>query len=120
MYDRLPSSHQTLIDQGRIQQGMSKEAVFLAWGNPDIKSDGEEENVRFERWIYTRLTPIYTTGFSGIYGYGRRCSPYYYGYGSRGSYYGFNNQVVYATSKAATVEFKNDRVTRWQRGRLTP
>ena len=129
MYDQLPSSHQALVDQGRIKQGMSKEAVFLAWGNPEIKADGEENSIRFERWTYTRLSPIYTTGFSGHYGFDGYApygyapygyAPYGYGYGRcRGYGYGYHNQVVYAKSKAASVDFKNDRVTRWQRGRLT-
>lgn len=119
MYDLLPSSHQDLVDQGRIKQGMSKEAVFLAWGNPEIKSDGEEDDVRFERWIYTRLTPIYTNSFDGYYGYGGYY-PSYSGYGRRRGYgYGYNSGVAYIKSKAASVDFKNDRVSRWQRGRLS-
>ena len=117
MYDRLPSSEQALVDQGRIKQGMSKEAVFLAWGNPEIKTDGEDQDARFERWIYTRLTPIYNTSFGGYYGSGYGYSPYRYGRRS-GYRYGFNNEVAYVKSKAASVDFKNDRVSRWQRGRL--
>lgn len=111
MYDRQPAPHQALIDQGRIQQGMSKEAVFLAWGNAAIKSQGEENGSRFERWIYTRLSPIYLNNFGGYYDRG-------YGTGHRGCGYGYDSEIAYVQSMAASVEFKNNQVTRWQRGTM--
>lgn len=34
MYQNLPSEQQTLVQQGRICNGMNQDAVFLAWGCP--------------------------------------------------------------------------------------
>ena len=34
-YNALPASHRSLIDQGKIKEGMTKDAVYLAWGSPD-------------------------------------------------------------------------------------
>ena len=33
-YAQLPFAHQQLVDQGRIEAGMSTNAVYVAWGNP--------------------------------------------------------------------------------------
>lgn len=122
MYDRLSSSQQALVDKGQIKQGMSKEGVFLAWGNPASKAEGEESGKHFERWIYSSLRPVYTSsgnfGYGHGYGYGRGCNPYgYYGGGRYGRGYGYSQDVTYVPTKSASVDFKDGRVTRWQRGR---
>lgn len=124
MYDRLLPSHQVLVDQGKIEQGMSKEAVFLAWGNPATKFEGEDIGGSFERWTYTSLRRIYTNRINIGYGhgYGRR-GPYGYetpyGYGnSRHRRYGYGGaDIAYITQRSAVVDFKSGRVTRWQRGK---
>lgn len=119
MYDRLPSSQQVLVDKGQIKQGMSKEGVFLAWGNPDAKVEGEESGKFFERWTYTRLTPIHTNSVNFGYGRGYGCNRGYNPYGYYGGgRYGYSQDVTYVQTKAASVDFKDGRVTRWQRGKL--
>ena len=35
LYNSLPSYQQQLVQQGRIESGMSPDAVFLAWGAPN-------------------------------------------------------------------------------------
>ena len=35
IYTSLSAADQALVRQGQIREGMSKAAVFLAWGNPD-------------------------------------------------------------------------------------
>jgi hypothetical protein len=44
--------------QGQIRVGMSKAAVFLAWGNPDRIRSGERQGHPFEAWIYTTTRTI--------------------------------------------------------------
>lgn len=123
LYDQLPSSQQALVDKGQIKQGMSKEAVFLAWGNPASKAEGEESGKHFERWTYSGLRPVYTSslniGYGHGYGYSRCYNPYgYYSGGRYGRGYGYSQAVTYVPTKAASVDFKDGRVSRWQRGKL--
>ena len=35
MFRTLTPEQQALVQQGRLCEGMSKDAVYLAWGNPD-------------------------------------------------------------------------------------
>lgn len=65
MYHGLSARDQAFVNQGQIRTGMSKDAVWLAWGNPDQKVPGPRPNS--ETWVYLR----YATAPS----YG----PYYYG-----------------------------------------
>lgn len=92
---------------------MSQQAVYLAWGNPDARSQGQEGNETFEKWTYGGLTPVYTTSFNygfGYYGGSRRYRGYY-------PYDSFGTDVLYVPYRAAWVKFINGRVTSWQRGR---
>ena len=125
IYDKVPSYHQELVQSGRIKNGMSKDAVYIAWGKPDSVAEGEDNGKSFERWTYTSLRPIYSSRFYGGYGggyrgYGRSYySPYGYGgYGRRGYGYGYGQNINYVPVRSAIVDFKNGRVSKWQRGRL--
>ncbi|MDB4568395.1 hypothetical protein N9085_01395 [Akkermansiaceae bacterium] len=124
IFQKVPSSQREMVVSGRIKNGMSKDAVFIAWGKPDSVAEGETEGKRFERWTYTSLSPVYSTSFYGGYGggyggYGCH-NPYYRnsGYGSRGYGYVYSQAVDYVPVPSATVDFSNGRVTKWQRGRL--
>ena len=75
LYHSLPASQQQLIAQGQIAAGMSRDAVWLAWGNPEQKVNGIMRGNSTEVWVYTTSTPAYGYGYGG-YGYG----PYGYGY----------------------------------------
>ena len=68
MYQRLSSTDQALVTQGQIRRGMTTDAVWLAWGNPDQKIPDNMRGRPTETWIYLR----YATPPS----YG---GPYYYG-----------------------------------------
>jgi len=56
IYSSLSPADQTLVRQGQIRVGMSKAAVFLAWGNPDRIRSGVRQGHPFEVWIYTTTT----------------------------------------------------------------
>ena len=96
---------------------MTPGAVYLAWGNADSKSEGEVKGERFERWNYIGLAPVYNEGFYSGFGYGYR------DYGRRGRgrystpYFGHSMYVDYVPYRAAWVDFANNRVKAWQRGR---
>ena len=68
IYQSLSSRDQALVSQGQIRQGMTTEAVWLAWGTPDQKIPASIHNRPAETWVYSR----YETPPS----YG---GPYYYG-----------------------------------------
>lgn len=109
IYDALSTKEKNLVSQGRIEKGMSKKAVFLAWGRPSTSINGSRNGVDFQRWIYTSYQPVYTNRFYGGYGYGwgRYGRPYYgMGYGP---------EVDYIPERRAFVEFRNERVHNWER-----
>ena len=48
-YESLSAKHRDLVRQGRIDTGMSPDAVSLAWGSPDRRYDGGEDGARTSR-----------------------------------------------------------------------
>jgi len=125
--ESLPESEKNAVKTGNITAGMTKNAVFLAWGNPDRKFESFTEGEKLEKWSYTKLSPVYSQRFSGSFGYGHRR-----GFGRRRSFgrsgfrggrfgfkgghhggFGIGTSVSYIPTPAASVTFKNDRVVSW-------
>jgi hypothetical protein len=52
LYQSLSSKDQALVSQGQIRTGMSRTAVWLAWGLPDRKIVGNLGTGRRETWVY--------------------------------------------------------------------
>jgi hypothetical protein len=52
IYQRLSSRDQALVTQGQIRAGMSRDAVWLAWGSADRKIVGNMAGRPTETWIY--------------------------------------------------------------------
>ena len=124
-----PEKHQVLIKQGKIQEGMSKTAVFLAWGKADKEIDLYKNNRLTTRWEYYTTTPVENhtihggIGFGGYsagrhYPYSSRYYRYPYGYhGHRGyhsDYFGVGTGVRYQKVSSAHVEFEGEKVKSWQ------
>lgn len=109
IYNQLSLRDQELVSNGKIEEGMSAQAVYLAFGSPDRKLEGESNGLKTMRWDYTSLTPIYTNRFYGGFGYGGGCR-----YRRRG-FFGFSPRVDYIPSRSATVWFEEDRVRSWER-----
>ena len=107
-YNALNQDDQLLVTQGRIREGMGKNPVFLAWGQPDSVNSGTDRGKPVETWIYTSYRPQVITGFGmgfpAYYGMG------YYGYCGPGVF----QDVVYTEEPAAMVKFENGRVVAWQ------
>jgi hypothetical protein len=52
LYQNLSSRDQALVSQGQLRSGMSRSAVWLAWGTPDQKVVGNMAGTSTETWIY--------------------------------------------------------------------
>jgi hypothetical protein len=52
LYQNLSPRDQALVSQGQIRTGMSRTAVWLAWGSPDRKIIGNMGAGRRETWVY--------------------------------------------------------------------
>src|SRR5216117_1089239 len=50
---------QALVSQGQIRIGMSRTAVWLAWGSPDRKIVGNMGGGPTETWLYIYYAPYY-------------------------------------------------------------
>lgn len=58
-----------LIINGDIAPGMTRDAVYLAWGNPKHVYEGAEDGVAYEEWHYQTIRPkpeISLTGPPGV------------------------------------------------------
>lgn len=108
MFRSLSAEQQLMVQQGRIAKGMTKDAVFLAWGKPaSAPMVGEKDGKRFERWVYTVSRPVPVDGFGGGCWYG---GPWcHHGWGPYG---GMN--VAYVPEDVASVTFEDERVTEWE------
>ena len=65
LYHSLPARQQQLVAQGQIGPGMSKNAVWIAWGGPEQKVNGYARGNATENWVY-----FITTTYPGYGGYG--------------------------------------------------
>src|SRR5262249_14518693 len=54
IYQRLSARDQALVSQGQIHQGMTMDAVWLAWGTPDQKIPDNMGDRPTETWLYLR------------------------------------------------------------------
>src|SRR5690606_1557795 len=54
------------VRRGVVSEGMSTDAVFLAWGRPGQVLSGSRHGRERERWAYFRSAPVSTVSF----GYG--------------------------------------------------
>ena len=109
IYRNLSSRDQSLVNQGQIRYGMSRNAVWLAWGSPDSKVIGNMRGHSTETWIYVHYAtyPYY---------------PYYGPYGPGFGFFGdpFYDPFYYSLIPPSipypykTVTFSNGRVVSFQ------
>jgi len=59
LYQTLSPRDQALVSQGQIRTGMSKNAVWLAWGSPDRKMVANIHRRATDTWIYVRYVTTY-------------------------------------------------------------
>lgn len=119
----LSPTDQALVRHGGIREGMSRAAVYLAWGRPNRMKYGSRAGVPFEAWIYTTTRTEFAPSYSGLYGfgYGR------FGWSRRGywpggfsgyGYYPFNpyldSDLVDYEVPYKTAFFESDHCTGWE------
>jgi len=129
-FTQLSPQDQALVREGRIRGGMSQDAVYFAWGQPQQKIAGMVHNTATESWVYTATTsgygPYYGPGWYGGWGFsgrvafvGRRHGHRFFGafYDPFWDpyYYPFADTIQYPVK---TVSFQNGRVVAFQY--LTP
>lgn len=108
MFRVLSPEHQLLVQQGRICEGMSKDAVFLAWGNPDTPPvTGQQGGKSYEKWVYVVYYPV-TMDTVTI---GTGC--WHHGPWHCGSGVGTTTTMV--PREAAWVMFQDNVVTAWEK-----
>ena len=123
IFQTLSPRDQELVKAGKIREGMSQNAVWVAWGSPDQKATGVARGNPVETWIYNEYTyanapypyPYGPFGYGGYYGgrvafrshYNRRFiivgDPFFDPF-----FYSFNRPTVAYPAK--TVTFANGRV----------
>lgn len=115
IYDALSPRHKELVQLGRVEEGMTKQAVFLSWGRPDHAARGSKNGREYERWSYAGYEPTYTTGIGFTSGY--------WGHRGHGGCYGYDRSffyepmMTYVPYEAARVEFLKGIVNAWSASR---
>jgi hypothetical protein len=79
-YRALSPSDQALVQQGKIREGMSQDAVYIAWGPPSSRIPGRNRGRIVETWIYDATA---AGDYGGPFLYGSR-----YGHGLGFGLYG--------------------------------
>ena len=59
LYHSLSHRDQALVGEGQVRIGMSRTAVWLAWGSPDRKIVGNMSGGATETWLYIYYAPYY-------------------------------------------------------------
>ncbi len=104
VYQALPAQQQSLVQKGYICEGMSPQAVFLAWGYPNNPPFvGTNNGKRVVRWVYSRHEPVTVVNdwYDPYWG------PWHYHY-----YPGFD--TAYIPQKSAVVSFEDEKVVSWE------
>jgi hypothetical protein len=125
-FEQLSPEQKALVSQGKIGGGMSQQAVYIAWGQPQQKTVGMVRGVPTETWVYTTATAAYGPGYGLGYPYGWGYAGPVGFYGRRGHfrfygsfvdpfwdpfYYPFPATISYPVK---TVSFQRGRVVAFQ------
>jgi hypothetical protein len=111
LLESLPPADRDLVLKSTISEGMSKDAVFLAWGKPDSVTSGSANGRPVETWRYAALRPVY--GGWGL-GMGLGYGPGYYHRGYVAPYAGYQFTPGYVPVTSSVVQFKGGRVAAWE------
>ena len=68
LYQSLSARDRALVSQGQIRPGMSRNAVWLAWGSPDRKIIANMRGHPTETWIYVYYATYPYYPYYGPYG----------------------------------------------------
>lgn len=103
-FQRLTPKQQQLVSTGRVSEGMSKNAVYIAWGNPDRITYGSKHGIPDEKWLYFGydFAQVPSYSFFPVYAGGFVYSDYIY-----------SPQYVSMPYVDKGVLFEKDRVVNW-------
>ena len=113
MFAKLSEADKQAVQAGGVRKGMTKDAVYLAWGSPSRILVGERNGKAFEKWRYNTLQPVYT----GAYGMGVGVGywhPRHFRYGFYDPYFYGAPAIAYVPTEGRYVEFINGAVTAFQ------
>ena len=127
VFNALSPRDRELVSRGEIREGMSRDAVYLAWGAPNQRGPGRFRGSSAETWIYFSTSagdyyppPIaYGYGFYGAYG-GSYLHRHRSGRLHRHVYYDpffdpwFYRRTSVVTYPERLVSFQNGRVISFQ------
>ena len=109
VFNRLDAKERELVSRGEIAEGMSKDAVAIAWGSPSSVVDGLRNGKQMERWDYEGSQPVFLSG-----GYSQG---YYGSYGYSGVGVVLGPQIAYVPYLRSAVWFHRGQVDAWERTR---
>ncbi|WP_395752380.1 hypothetical protein [Prosthecobacter sp.] len=118
LFSKLNAQDRSLVSKGLIREGMTRDAVFLAWGRPDAVSVGVSRGRSGESWTYEGQRPVRSMNMSMGFGFGGfgfgGWGPY--GYGGLGGYpmWGSGTSVTYIPYTAGVADFVGGRVVSWK------
>jgi hypothetical protein len=111
LYDSLSAADRDLVMKGTISEGMTKDAVYLAWGKPDSVTTGSDRGKVTETWRYATMRPVY---YGGGFGYGMG----FFGgrYHGRHFYPHLDMSLTpqYVPVTSSVVRFRAGRVVAWE------
>tara|TARA_R110002096_G_scaffold44229_7_gene118958 strand:- start:2584 stop:3063 length:480 start_codon:yes stop_codon:yes gene_type:complete len=123
-YANLSTRDKERVNRGQVTEGMSKDAVTLAWGRPDRVRKSSRNGKAAETWSYLGSEPVQSTSVGYNIGPYSPRSPFYDrydGYGRRGynrvGPMNINTGVDFIPYIAKTVEFSGNRVVAWEQSR---
>lgn len=118
MFAKLNARDRQIVSSGHIREGMTRDAVFLAWGRPDSVSIGTNRGRETEVWTFEGQRPIRSMSMNMGFGYGGfgfgGWGPYGYGGLSGYPFMGTGSTVTYIPYTAGVAEFAGGRVVSWK------
>ena len=113
LYAKLNEADKEAVRIGVLHVGMTKETVYLSWGNPAEVTTSTRNGKTCERWSYKHLRqvaegpyPYMYGGAAGVSFWGRHHAGFFYEPFAYGPV-----AVGYVAVEAGRVEFVNGRVT---------
>lgn len=109
IYSALSERHKAMVAQRKIEEGMSKGAVFIAWGRADRVGRGSKNGKQYERWSYTGTDTV--PAYGGGFGYGY--APGFWGHRYIYDPLFYYDPFIEVPYEAGRVEFLNGKVSSW-------
>ncbi len=113
LLEKLSPADQDRVLRRTITEGMSRDAVYLAWGKADSLMRGSENGKEVEVWRYATLQPVYNYGGFG-WGMGLGYAQGYRGRAYAAPYATYQLGPDYLPVTSAIVRFRSGKVVSWE------